>query len=49
MKSNKEKNMEYDARMQARVRPKPIEYNYKLLEDVIRQWILRGKNERLRA
>jgi hypothetical protein len=49
MKSNKEKNIEYDARMQARVRPKPREFDYKPLEDVIRQWILRGKNERLRA
>jgi hypothetical protein len=45
MKTNKEKNMEYDARMQGRVRPKPIEYNYKLLEDAIRAMILRGKSE----
>ncbi len=45
MKSNKEKNIEYDARMQARMRPKPIEFDYKPLEDAIRAMILRGKTE----
>ena len=45
MKTNKEKNIEYDARMQARVRPKPIDYNYKPIEDAIRAMILRGRSE----
>jgi hypothetical protein len=45
MKTNKEKNIEYDAKMQARVRPKPIDYNYKPIEDAIRAMILRGKSE----
>jgi hypothetical protein len=44
-KTNKEKNLEHDARMQARVRPKPVDYNCKPLEDAIRAMILRGKNE----
>jgi len=44
-KTNKEKNIEHDARMQARVRPKPREFDYKPLEDAIRAMILRGKNE----
>ena len=45
MKTNKEKNIEYDAKMQARVRPKPIDYNYKPIEDAIRAMILRGRSE----
>ena len=45
MKTNKEKNIEYDAKMQARIRPKPVDYNYKPLEDAIRAMILRGKSE----
>ena len=43
MKTNKEKNQAHDARQQERVRPKPIEYNWKPLEEVIRQWVI--KNE----
>ena len=44
MKTNKELNQEFDARQTARVRPKDtIEYNWKPLEEVIRQWVL--KNE----
>jgi len=38
MKTNKEKNLEHDARVQARVRPQPKEYNWKPLEDAIRGW-----------
>ena len=38
MKTNKEKNQEYDARAQARVRPAPKEYNWEPLDAVIRQW-----------
>jgi hypothetical protein len=45
MKTNKEKNMEYDTKMQARMRPKPVDYNCKPLEDAIRSMILRGKSE----
>ena len=43
MKTNKEKNMAHDERMQARVRPKPREFDYKLLEDAIRAMILKSK------
>lgn len=38
MKTNKEKNLEHDARQQARVRPAPKEWNFEPLEEVIRQW-----------
>jgi hypothetical protein len=37
-KTNKEKNLEHDARMQARVRPKPREFDWKPLEEVIQKW-----------
>ena len=40
MKTNKEKNLEHDARQKARVRPKAAEYEFEPLEAVIRQWIL---------
>ena len=43
MKTNKEKNLAHDARMQERVRPKQPEYNWEPLEAVIRQWILKSK------
>jgi hypothetical protein len=43
MKTNKEKNIEYDAKMQDRVRPKQPEYSWEPLEAVIRQWILNSK------
>jgi len=43
MKTNREKNTEYDAKAQASIRPKEPEYNWKPLEEVIRQWVL--KNE----
>jgi hypothetical protein len=38
MKTNKEKNLEHDARMQAKIRPKPKEWNFEPLEAVIKQW-----------
>lgn len=38
MKTNKEKNLEHDARMKERVRPAPKEYNWQPLDAVIRQW-----------
>jgi hypothetical protein len=43
MKTNKEKNIEHDAKMQERVRPKQPAYNYKPLEDVIRKWVQAGQ------
>jgi hypothetical protein len=38
MKTNKELNKAYDARMQDRVRPKQSEYNWEPLAAVIKQW-----------
>ena len=43
MKTNKEKNIEHDARMQARVRPAPKEYQWEELDKIIKQWVT--KNE----
>jgi len=43
MKTNREKNTEYDAKAQASIRPKEPEYSWKPLEEAIRQWVL--KNE----
>ena len=39
-KTNKEKNLEHDARQQERVRPKQKDYDWEPLEAVIRQWKL---------
>ena len=39
MKTNKEKNLEHDARQQAKVRPKQPEYDFTALEAVIKQWV----------
>ena len=44
MKTNKEKNLAHDAKMQERVRPAPKEYNWEPLAEVIRQWKA-GANE----
>lgn len=41
MKTNKEKNTEYDEQLQDRVRPKQPDYNFKPLEAVIRSWVLK--------
>ena len=43
MKTNKEKNQEFDAKQKARVRPKGPTYNWQPLEAVIRQWITGNK------
>jgi hypothetical protein len=43
MKTNKEKNLAHDAKMQERMRPKQTDYNYKPLEDAIRAMILNSK------
>jgi hypothetical protein len=45
MKTNKEKNLEHDAREQARVRPKGPEYNWEPLEAVIRAWKARSNEQ----
>lgn len=39
MKTNKEKNKEFDAAQSARGRPKQPEYDFVALEAVIRQWV----------
>ena len=39
MKTNKEKNTEFDARVQGKIRPSQPVYDYKPLEAVIRQWV----------
>jgi hypothetical protein len=39
MKTNREKNTEFDTAQTERVRPKQPEYNYKPLEEVIRKWV----------
>lgn len=39
MKTNKEKNTEYDVRVRDKVRPSQPVYDFKALEAVIRQWI----------
>jgi hypothetical protein len=41
MKTNKEKNLAHDARVQAKVRPKPVDYEFEALEVVMRAWITR--------
>jgi hypothetical protein len=38
-KTNKEKNQAHDAKMQERVRPKPVDFNWKPLEEVVRKWV----------
>jgi hypothetical protein len=42
MKTNKEKNQAHDAKMQKRVRPKGLSYDFKPLEAVIRSWMLKS-------
>ena len=39
MKTNKELNTAHDAKQTDRVRPKQLEYDFKPLEAVIRQWV----------
>jgi hypothetical protein len=43
MKTNREKNQEFDTKQSTRVRPKGPIYNWKPLEDVIRSWIAKSK------
>ena len=39
MKTNKQLNTEHDQREQERVRPKDATYDFKPLEEVVRQWV----------
>jgi hypothetical protein len=39
MKTNKELNTEHDRRQMERVRPAPKPYDFKALEQVIKQWV----------
>jgi hypothetical protein len=43
MKTNKEKNLEHDARMQARVRPAPKEYSWEPLAEALRRMAMNAK------
>ena len=43
MKTNKEKNTEYDSRVQDKVRPSQPVYDFETLGAVIRQWIIGSK------
>ena len=43
MKTNREKNQDFDKASAERVRPAVRPYNFKPLEDVIRQWITGSK------
>jgi hypothetical protein len=40
MKTNKEKNLAHDAKMQERMRPAPKEYQFEALEAIMRAWVL---------
>ena len=48
MKTNREKNMEHDARAKARVRPAPKEWNWEPLQAAINQMI-RSRHEQTRV
>ena len=39
MKTNKQKNQEHDARMSAKVRPKPVAYEFEALQAILKQWV----------
>jgi hypothetical protein len=43
MKTNRDKNTEHDKKELLRVRPKGSAYDFKPLEDVVRQWITGSK------
>jgi len=43
MKTNRELNTAYEAKMAERVRPAPVAYNWKPLQDVIHSWIAKAK------
>ena len=39
VKTNKQKNQEHDDRMSAKVRPKPVAYEFEALQAIMRQWV----------
>ena len=39
MKTNKEKNLEHDAKASAKIRPKQPVYDFIALEAVMKQWV----------
>ena len=39
VKTNKQKNQEHDARMSAKVRPKPVAYEFEALAAIMKQWV----------
>ena len=39
MKTNRDKNTEYNTRVQDKIRPSQPAYDFKPLEAVIRQWV----------
>jgi hypothetical protein len=43
MKTNRELNEAFDKKQVEKVRPKGPDYNFKPLEDVIRQWVTANK------
>jgi len=43
MKTNREKNTQHDKDQILKVRPKQGSYEFKALEDVIRQWVTGSK------
>ena len=43
MKTNREKNTQHDKDQILKVRPKQAAYEFKALEDVIRQWVTGSK------
>jgi hypothetical protein len=45
MKTNKEKNLEHDAKQSAKVRPKPVDYNWEDLQEAIHKMIRNNLNE----
>lgn len=42
MKTNREKNIEHERKEILRVRPKQPAYNFKELEAIVRQWVVKG-------
>ena len=44
-KSNREKNTEHDRKELLRVRPKQTQYNFKELEAIVRQWVVKANEQ----
>lgn len=39
MKTNRELNTEYDRKQAESIRPKAVQYEYSLLESIVRSWV----------